>query len=48
MADLADTARVLFAIGCGTGLAAAIHFIADRRERRKWRALRRQRPYILD
>ncbi len=48
MADLADTARVLFAIGCGTGLAAAIHFIADRRERRKWRAARKRLPYITE
>ncbi len=48
MADLSDVARVLFAIGCGTGLLAAIRFIADHRERRKWRSARRQLPFILD
>lgn len=48
MADLSDVARVLFAIGCGTGLLAALRFIADRRERRKWRAARRHLPYITE
>ena len=48
MDDLSDVARVLFAIGCGTGFAAAICFIAEHRERRTWRAARRQLPFILD
>ena len=49
MDDLSDSARLIFAIGIALALAALVHFIADRRQRRqrrKWRNAARRIPFI--
>jgi hypothetical protein len=48
VADLSDVAIVLLAIAVGTGFAAVVHFLADRMERRKWRAARKHLPFITE
>lgn len=48
MNDLTDVAHVLLAISAGFGLAALAHYVADKRERRKWRRASRRIPFIKE
>lgn len=41
-------AAVMGAIGTGFAVAALVHWIADRREARKWDRARKHLPYITE